>query len=46
MKLEKTESLKLHYVKNFQTTTSQLKNFNDSETYLAEKTLSDYISTR
>ena len=37
MKLEETENLKLHYVNNIQTTTSQINNINDSDTDLSEK---------
>ena len=37
MKLEETENLKLHYVNNIQTTTSQINNINDSDTALSEK---------
>ena len=37
MKLEETENLKLQYVNNVQTTTSQINNVNDSDTDLSEK---------
>ena len=37
MKLEETENLKLQYVYNIQTTTSQINNINDSDTELSEK---------
>ena len=37
MKLEETENLKLQYVNNLQTTTSQINNINDSDTDLSEK---------
>ena len=37
MKLEETENQKLHYVNNIQTTTSQIKNIQDSDTNLSEK---------
>ena len=37
MKLEETENLKLQYLNNIQTTTSQINNFNDSDTELSEK---------
>ena len=37
MKLEETENLKLQYVNNIQTTSSQTKNINDSDTDLVEK---------
>ena len=37
MKLEETENLKLQYVNNIQTTTSQINNINDSDTELSEK---------
>ena len=37
MKLEETENLKLQYVNNIQTTTSQINNINDSDTDLSEK---------
>ena len=37
MKLEETENLKLQYVKNIQTTTSQINNINNSDTGLSEK---------
>ena len=37
MKLEVTENLKLQYVNNIQTTTSQINNVHDSDTELAEK---------
>ena len=36
MKLEETENLKLQYVNNIQTTTSQINNINDSDTELSE----------
>ena len=39
MKLEQTENLKLQYVNNIQTTTSQINNTHDSDTELAEKLL-------
>ena len=38
MKLEKTEKLKLQYVNNNQTTTTQINNIHNSETDLSEKT--------
>ena len=37
MKLEETENLKFQYVRNIQTTTSQINNINDSDTELSEK---------
>ena len=37
MKLEETENLKLQYVNNFQTTTTQIKNILNSDTVLSEK---------
>ena len=37
MKLEETENLKLQFVNNIQTTTSQINNINDSDTELFEK---------
>ena len=37
MKLEKTENLKLQYVNNIQTTTSQINNVHDSDTEISEK---------
>ena len=37
MKLEEAENLKLQYVNNIQTTTSQINNINDSDTELSEK---------
>ena len=37
MKIEETENLKLQYVKNIQTTTSQINNINDSDAELFEK---------
>ena len=37
MKLEETENLKLQYVNNTQTTTSQINNINDSDTELSKK---------
>ena len=37
MKLEETENLKLQYVSNIQSTTSQINNINDSDTDLSEK---------
>ena len=37
MKLEETENLKLEYVKNIQTTTTQIKNIHNSDTDLSEK---------
>ena len=37
MKIEETENLKLQYVSNIQTTTSQIYNINDSDTELFEK---------
>ena len=37
MKLEETENLKLHYVNNIQTTTTQINNIHNSETDLSEK---------
>ena len=37
MKPEETESLKLQYVNNIQTTTSQINNINDCDTVLSEK---------
>ena len=37
MKLEEMENLKLQYVNNIQTTTSQINNINDSDTDLSEK---------
>ena len=37
MKLEETEKLKLQYVNNIQTTTSQINNVHDSDTELSEK---------
>ena len=37
MKLEKTENLKLQYVSNIHTTTSQINNIHESDTELAEK---------
>ena len=37
MKLEETENLKLQYVINIQTTTSEIYNINDSDTKLSEK---------
>ena len=37
MKLEETENLKLQYVNNIQTTTSQINNINDSDTEFFEK---------
>ena len=37
MKLEERENLKLHYVNNIQTTTSQINNIHDSDTELSEK---------
>ena len=37
MKLEETENLKLQYVNNIQTTTSQINNIHDSDTELSEK---------
>ena len=37
MKLEETQNLKLQYFNNNQTTTSQINNFNDSDTELSEK---------
>ena len=37
MKLEETENLKSQYVNNINTTTSQMNNFHDSDTELAEK---------
>ena len=36
MKLEETENLKLQYVNNIQTTTSQINHINDSDTDLSE----------
>ena len=36
MKLKETENQKLHYVNNIQTTTSQISNTHDSDTYLSE----------
>ena len=36
-KLEETENLKLQYVNNIQTTTSQINNINDSDTDLSKK---------
>ena len=46
MKLEETENLKLQNVNNIQTTTSQIKNINDSDTELSEKSLKLRTSTR
>ena len=37
MKLEETGNVKLQYVNNNQTTTSQINNINDSDTELSEK---------
>ena len=37
MKLEKTENLKLQYVNNIQTTTTQINNIHNSDTDLSEK---------
>ena len=37
MKLEETENLKLQYLNNIQTNTSQINNIHDSDTQLAEK---------
>ena len=37
MKLEETENLKLQYVNNIQTTTSQINNIHGSYTELSEK---------
>ena len=37
MNFEKTENLKLQYVNNIQTTTSQMNNIHDSDTELAKK---------
>ena len=37
MKLEETENLKLQYVNNIQTTTSQKNNIHDSDTELSGK---------
>ena len=37
MKLEETENLKLQYVNNIQTATSQINNINDSDTDLFQK---------
>ena len=37
MKLEETENLKLQYVNNYQTTTTQINNINNSDTDLSEK---------
>ena len=37
MKLEETENLKLQYVNNIQTITSQINNIHDSDTELAKK---------
>ena len=37
MKLQETENLKLQYVNNFQTTTTQMKNIHKSDTDLSEK---------
>ena len=37
MKLAETENLKLQYVKNIQTTTTQINNIHNSDTDLAEK---------
>ena len=37
MKLEETENLKLQYVNNIQTTTTQINNINNSDTDLSEK---------
>ena len=37
MELEETENLKLQYVNNIQTTTSQINNINDSDTALSKK---------
>ena len=37
MKLEETENLKIQYVNNIQTITSQINNFNDSNTDLSKK---------
>ena len=37
MKLEETENLKLQYVNNIQTTTTQINNIQDSDTDLSEK---------
>ena len=37
MKLEETEHLKIQFLNNIQTTTSQINNIQDSDTELAEK---------
>ena len=37
MKLEETENIKLQFVNNIQTTTSQINHIHDSDTELAEK---------
>ena len=37
MKLEETEVLKLHYVNNIQTTTTQINNIHNSDRDLSEK---------
>ena len=43
MKLEETENLKLQYVNNIQTTTSQINNIHDSDTKLSEKITEIFI---
>ena len=37
MKIEEAENLKLQYINNIQTTTSQINNINDSDTESSEK---------
>ena len=37
IKIEETENLKLQFVNNIQTTTSQINKYNDSDTDLSEK---------
>ena len=39
MKLEEIENLKIQYVNNIQTTTSQINNTHDSDTEISEKSL-------
>ena len=46
MKLEETENLKLQFVNNIQTTTSQINNINESDTELSKKLLTFRTSTR
>ena len=46
MKLVETENLKLQFVNNIQTTTSQINNIHNSDTELAEKITQILNSTR